>query len=374
MQPEDMYADDAEIERQAAELSEEEIASAQVELRQLIRQEAEYAARTMPHDISDYNELYNSLYAVVKQVEKSLVTVTVLTSDTSFINELLERSGATSGLIIADNGGSLLILTQGEVLKDAGSIMVTFDNGSVASAFLRMSDRESGLAVIAVQKGSLDTDTLSAIRIADLGSSSAGAGTGSPVVAAGSPTGMGGSIGYGMITADKSVIDMPDAAYRLLYTDIPGSASGTGVLADTHGQIMGIIAMQYADSDRICAMGITELKPLIENLSNRKEHIYTGIHGTDIPDAFRAQLGIPEGAYVSMVELDSPAMLAGIQSGDIITGLNGEAITDFEKLAVRFMRLAPEEKMTLRVLRQVPDGYAEMDFELVPIGTGEEER
>lgn len=53
---------------------------------------------------------------------------------------------------------------------------------------------------------------------------------------------------------------------------------------------------------------------------------YIGIRGLDVTAEIEAQ-GIPEGVYVRTVETDSPAMAAGIQSGDIITEAAGKKIT-----------------------------------------------
>ena len=43
-----------------------------------------------------------------------------------------------------------------------------------------------------------------------------------------------------------------------------------------------------------------------------------GVHGTDVPDEVAIESGIPRGAYIKEIEMDSPAMIAGIQSGDVI--------------------------------------------------------
>ena len=387
MQPEDMYADDAAIAQEAEDLAQEE--SAQItneirsiirqetesaaEIRSIIRQETESAARTIPHDISDLSELYASLRGVMAEVRRSMVTVTAITPDTNWLSGEVERNGVSSGLIIAENNGYLLILTSSEDIARASDIVVEFPDGTSVRGKLRMDDSVSSLAVVEVSKSILTKECKDALKIADLGSSSAGAGVGTPVIAVGSPCGVDRSVGHGMITADKTVVDLPDTAYKLLHTDIPGDDSGSGVIADLNGRIIGIIAMDYAEGDRISALGITELKPLIENLSNRKEHIYTGIHTVDVPEGIRRIQNIPDGAYVSQVDLDSPAMLAGIQSGDIITGLNDENITGFEMLTVRLMRLTPDDEIILRVKRQVPDGYADMEYTFTPKGTRKEQ-
>ncbi len=62
------------------------------------------------------------------------------------------------------------------------------------------------------------------------------------------------------------------------------------------------------------------MKDLIEHLSNNQDIVYMGIVGADVTTSISEQENIPIGVYVSEVSLDSPAITAGIQPGDIIHG------------------------------------------------------
>ena len=63
--------------------------------------------------------------------------------------------------------------------------------------------------------------------------------------------------------------------------------------------------------------------PLVERLSNGETSRYTGIYGKEIDQAQCRHLGIGQGLYVERTENASPAMKAGIQSGDIISKIDG---------------------------------------------------
>ncbi|MBQ7678453.1 MAG: serine protease [Butyrivibrio sp.] len=370
MSPEEMYADDEAIAQEAADVAQEEVMQEEARIRSLIRQESERILRAAKLDITSYRELNAAMRQLIAGVNCSLVTVTAITPDTNWINDPFERSGSTSGLLIAENGADLLILTSAEAVMTAQELYVTFVDNTVADATIRMTDRISGLAVLQVSLTALTEETKTVIEVAQLGSSSVSANVGTPVLAVGSPVGVQGSIGQGMIIADRSQIDLPDVDLKLIETDITGSSNGSGILIDLSGQVIGVIDMAYADSEaptRLVAIGITELKPLIENLSNERESAFLGIHGTDVPVAIRREMAIPEGAYVLRTELDSPAMLAGLQSGDIISAVGEEPVGSFAQLTGRLAQLPPDEEVTLHILRQIPESYIPLEVTITPI-------
>lgn len=103
--------------------------------------------------------------------------------------------------------------------------------------------------------------------MATLGSSNFRQAAGTPVVAMGSPLGISGSMGYGMIASSGITLSKVDANYKIFATDITGSASGIGVLFNLQGQIVGIITTDRYSPDSknmISAIGISELRKLIE--------------------------------------------------------------------------------------------------------------
>lgn len=102
--------------------------------------------------------------------------------------------------------------------------------------------------------------------------------------------------------------------YHLLTTDIMGNSEGSGVLVNLDGKIVGVIAQSFsgeADTGVVTALSISDLRKLIEQLSNNEDLIYLGVRGQDISSSLAQKTGIPTGIYVNSVEEDSPAMNAG---------------------------------------------------------------
>ena len=369
MQPEDMYADDNAIAAEAASVA---IDMASNELSRMQKEMTSHQA-----DTTDYMDMYGSLKNVASNAEKSLVTVTSKTSDTNWINNPYESEGQTSGVIVADNGAEYLILAQTSAISDAGSIQVTFMDGTVSSSRIKMSDKITGLSILAVKYKDVPENTRNVIAAAPLGSSKTGGVTGTPVIAVGSPMGTQGSISYGFVTSANSALDLADSNYMLLTTDMNGSINASGAIINLSGSVVGIIDMRYNNSAMpyiLSAVGITELRALIEDLSNGKGRAYLGIHGQTVPKELQEGENIPAGAYVVRTDMDSPAMLAGVQSGDIITAVNGEQVLGFDTFVSRLREVKAGNEVNLTIMRQAAEGYAELSIDIASektFGSGE---
>ncbi len=354
--PEEMYADDSAI---AAEEAENQEATQ--------KDQIAAAISNYPFAAKDYGKMMASLKAVATDVTKGMVKVTAVSNDTNWFSESFESSGSASGVIIANNGTNYYIAVPSAAIAEAESIRVTFFDGSVASAELSLSDDITNLSVISVKRTLLSESTREKVSTSTLGSSNAGTLTGLPVIAVGSPLGIQDSIAYGIVTSEKAALGLEDSYYKLLTTDIYGSTLGSGVITNLNGQVIGIIDMSYNTEDlqnHICAIGITELKSLFEDLSNGRDRAYMGIHGTTIPTDIQASQNIPAGAYITQTELNSPAMMAGIQSGDIITNIAGTEIASYEQLVSRLAQCSPDDIITVTVLRQAPNDYVELELEI----------
>ncbi len=319
--------------------------------------------------VSDYQKLYSNLYKLVQDAAKSMVTVTGVVSDVDWFNNTFENKGQTAGLIVADNGKELMILTEKETVEQAEKVHVTFCDNTQVTAALKQADPTTGLAVISVNLADIGEDTKEIIKAAKLGSSNSGSGLlATPVIALGRPMGNVNSVAYGMITSMDTVLNLTDGNYRLLTTDIYGSTSGSGVIINLNGQVLGIISQRNNSSDAknlVSALGISDLKNNIEKLSNGQAMAALGIYGTDVPEEIQESQGVPAGAYVTGIVMDSPAMVAGIQSGDVIVKMGTEEITSFQEYNKEMMSLVPDSQITITVMRQVQDEYQEMAVDVI---------
>ncbi len=355
--PEDMIADESQMNPEPTPqriLEDEQIAQVLSE---------------MKLDIEDYSSLYSALSDVAREVQKSMVTVMGITSDVDWFNNVYENEGTVSGVIMADNGRELLILANYNAIKDAEMLKIRFRDGKEYEASLKKRDPNTNLAILSVSKAGIERETLEAVTTAKLGSSAGSNLAGDPVIAVGQPMGAADSLCYGFITSSGSIIDLPDSRYRWITTDIYGSVNATGVLVNLKGQIIGIIDTAHNSSDTenlIGAIGITDLKKIIECMSNDKDVPYLGIHGADVTAEINEELGVPYGAYIMEIDMDSPAMSAGIQSGDVIVGVGELKISTYQELINCLIDSEREQTLSIKLLRQGPEDYTEMELEVIP--------
>ena len=354
--PEDMIADESQMQPEETEppaLEDEQIAQVLSE---------------MQLGTNDYLTLFNEMNKVAKEVQKSIVTVVGVTSDVTWLDNEYENEGVVSGVVVADNGKELLILANIRSIKDAEILKVAFSDGSEYEAEMKKKDNNTGFAIISIQKSIVKESTVAIAKPVALGSSAGSSLVGIPVIAIGRPVGTEGSLCYGNITSTGNSITLPDSNYKYLTTDIYGSTSASGIIINLKGQIVGIIDTSYNASDMknmISAVGITELKKVVESLSNNKDIAYFGVYGVDVTKEANEEMGVPFGAYILEIDMDAPAMNAGIQSGDIIVRIGEKEITNYAALVETLLTFKPEETVTVGLMRQGPEGYIEMEVEAV---------
>lgn len=367
MSPEDMIASDeeiqqAEVEKKAASLVDTDAIAAEVQSKVQEEMAAKEETEENASELSSYRQTYAALRALAEEAAKSVVTVTVVTSDYDWAGDVYNTSGSESGLIVALHGKDILILTGTEEYEEAEEIRVEFHDGQQAAAELVSADSVTGIAILKVPESSLSGPVAENGDIAPavLGSGTNKELTGEPVIAVGNPAGGTNSVGYGMVTNAGLALDVTDSALTQITTDIAGSTQGSGVLVDLDGKVIGWIAMQYrtaSTQNLLCGIGITEMKPLIEKMSNEIRMGYLGIHGTDVPEKVQEEQEIPAGAYILRTQMDSPAMHAGIQSGDVITAAGGQKVESYQELVDILTESRSGRELAITVMRRGSNGY-----------------
>lgn len=314
-------------------------------------------------ELSDYQMLQNKIYAIGKEANRSIVTVTGVVSNTDWYNNSYENNGLAAGVIIGDNGSELLILTEHKVVKDAGQIQVTFIDDVTVSAYLKKYDGNTGIAILSVALAEVGESTKSRILYAALGNSSTVA-QGNIAIAIGSPLGTNYSIGTGNITSVGNVISTIDATYTVFTTDIVGSSNSSGVLLNLNGEVVGLVMQGYngnGDDNTLTAISISEVKKLIEMLSNGKDIPYLGLRVVSVTDKIAMDYDLPKGVYVKEALLDSPAYNAGLQSGDVIVEMEGEEIDGIEAYEEKVLASEPGTAMQIAVMRQGMEEYLRVE-------------
>lgn len=358
MLPEEMLAENQPTESPSPESSEEGVV--------LEPEQIEEILSGVVLTKQNYKELYAALSEYTAELNRYMVMVTAVTSNIDWFSTVQESRNQTSGVIVDNNGKELLVLTNASPLRSAESLSLTFYNGQQANAQIKQQDSYTNLAVLSVALTDLPEELREKEEIyPEIDFTVSEKQPGTPVIALGSPMGTGNSIGYGMITSTSIPYSVPDRNYRILQTDILGSQNGSGVLFNLDGQVVGIITGNKSVSDMknvIYAYKTGDLKRILENLLNGKELAYLGISGVNVTPEASGDLGVPLGGFVTKVDMDSPAMLAGIQQGDVITNIDGRGISTFNEYTGIVMQLEPGTTVEMTVKRKSQEEYKEMNF------------
>lgn len=314
--------------------------------------------------MEDYRELNQVISEVAAEAKKCVVQVTGIAQDGSWANEQDAGALQSAGLIVADNGRELLILTNYSSVKSASLFQVEFADGTDHEAVLKQKDGTIDLAIFSVAKSGISEDTWAQIKVAELGNSNT-LQQGRTLIAVGSPFGYADGVGYGVASSVEESIVRADGKYSVIITDMPGAQKGSGFLFDTYGKVQGIIDSSFIDDGSngiLSAIGISAVKSEIELMSNGKNVPYVGIVGTVVTAEMSEAQGIPEGLYVTEVEVDSPAMKAGIQSGDVITKVGSRKVSDLEAYRKAILEQEAGKTITLTGQRRGAENYVDIKF------------
>ncbi len=316
--------------------------------------------------ISDYQTLQDELYKIGNEVNKSIVAVTGVASDTEWLENAFETEGQGSGVIVAEDENYLYILTEKKIISEATRIRVSFVDGASADATLLKADENTDIAILTVAKRQLNSSTKKLIAIVTLGNSTEVT-NGAIVIALGSPLGTNYSILTGNITSVQNEIVTQDKNYSVFTTDIVGSETGSGILINTKGEIVGVVMQSFSGSQDVgtlTAVAIDELREIIELLINGKDVPYVGLYISTVTEDISKNYEIPMGVYIKEIAAGSPAMHAGLQSGDVIVAINGEAVASDIEYSDKISQLIPGTSCEITVQRQSGDEYYEVTYEV----------
>ena len=312
--------------------------------------------------VEDYQTLQDQLYRIGNMVNKSIVMVAQMENEKDWLTNGRETQGQGSGLIIAEDSNYLYILTERKIIADAPHIRVSFVDGTGAEATMLRYDGNTGIAVVTVEKRLVKPNTYRELRVAKLGSMQPVV-NGAIVIALGSPLGTNYSILTGNITSVENEVVTRDKNYSIFTTDIVGSKNGSGVLINTNGEVIGIVMQSYSGSQEattLTAVAYTEIAGLVEQLRNGKTIPYIGTYISTITDDISKDYEIPKGVFIREVAMDSPAMKAGLQSGDVITHINGDEVLTDEMFSDKISQLIPGTTCEVSVKRQNGNEYYEV--------------
>ncbi len=279
-------------------------------------------------------------------------TVGITTSiTTNYWGYQTTSAAAGSGFIYSDQGH---ILTNFHVIENSDSITVSLYNGESYSATLLGYDESHDLAVLKIEAEGLTPVVLGNSDQLNVGES---------VVAIGNPLGeLTFSLTSGAISAkDREITMSTGATMNLLQTDCAiNSGNSGGALFNLYGEVVGITNAKYSSSssgasiDNIgFAIPINQIRDAVESIIEKGYIVkpYIGVSVTDVSQETQIY-GLPEGAAVRDIVEDGPAAKAGLRVNDIITQINGQAVTGRSDLVRLVQASAPGDLLKLTVYRQ----------------------
>lgn len=323
-------------------------------------------------DEQSYRQMMDKLYLTAQEAKKYLVTVRVK-SEEDWTKELEKTNSSvisSTGIIAADNGKELLVLADNSVCEKASEWEILFSDGNSLTGTLKVQDKNRRLAVFSIAEEKIPESTAKRIQAAELGNSNLVI-QGDVVIGLGNLFGYEEGLGYGVVSTVAYEEVFSDGQCGIIATDIAVAQSGTGVLINQKGQIIGLIRQGLlrrgeAEGPEVTAnaLAISDLKAVMELMLNGKSVPYAGIHGVTVTVEVAKEQGIPEGLYVTQVEGDSPAMAAGIQNGDVIQSVNGEEVTGITSFERALLKCTLGESVKVQGMRRGSDEYVEAAFSL----------
>lgn len=266
---------------------------------------------------------------------------------TNYFGHTTTSATAGSGFILTADG---YIVTNYHVIENAQKIQVTTYDNTSYNALLVGYDESNDIAVLKIE-----AENLTPVVIGD----SSNMNVGDDVVAIGNPLGeLTFSLTGGKVSAlNREVTTSDGVTMELIQTDCAiNSGNSGGALFNMHGEVIGITNAKYSTSssseasiDNIgFAIPISNVIDIIESIIV-KGYVSTPYIGVTVTNA-SAQYSF-DGALVAGVSTNSPAQEAGLQEGDVITAVNGEAIEGSSDLKSKISSSEVGDILSLEVYR-----------------------
>lgn len=281
------------------------------------------------------------------------------------------RGGPRGGGVVTGQGSGFFIsadgfaVTNNHVVDGADKVEVTTDDGKTYSAKVIGTDPRTDLALIKVEGGSN-------FQFAKLSDSKPR--IGDWVLAVGNPFGLGGTVTAGIVSASGR--DIGNGPYDdFIQIDAPVNKGNSGGPAfDVSGEVMGVNTAIYSPSGGSVGIAFSipaqTVKSVVAQLKDKGSvsRGWIGVQIQPVTSDIADSLGMKkaEGALVAEPQANGPAAKAGIESGDVITAVNGEPVKDARELARTIGGLAPGNAVKLNVLHKGQDKTVNLTLGQLP--------
>jgi len=307
---------------------------------------------------------------VGEKLTPTQVAEKVLPSIVGVVNYARVTSNGVSGYQVAGQGSGIIfdkdgyIVTNYHVVEDAAKVKVVLSCGEGYDAEIVASDPKSDLSVLKI-------DATVELVAAEFGNSNQ-AKVGETVFAVGNPGGLelAGSFTGGYISATNRLI-RGESGYSMncLQTDAaisPGNSGGA--LVNLYGQVIGINSSKIADTDYEgigFAISISEAVPIISDLLEFgyvKGRVKLGITYRFVDEVEAEFNNIEQGLLVYTVDEFCDVFKKGLEAGDLITKVDGQAIRTENQIIEYLKGKKPGDQITLTIFRKTGVGKKTFDI------------
>ena len=259
--------------------------------------------------------------------------------------------GQGSGFFISADG---YVVTNNHVVANAVKLEVVMDDGKVLDAKIIGTDPKTDLALVKVEgRGNFPF-----VSFAD-----DEAKIGEWIIAMGNPFGLGGTVTAGIVSArGRDIGSGPYNDFLQIDAAVNQGNSG-GPTFNMSGRVIGVNTAIYSPSGGSVGIAFdipsSIVKPVVAQLKERGyvERGWIGVQVQPLTKEIAESIGLKEadGALITGIQPDSPAVTAGLKPADVVTSINGAKIKDSRDLARQIAALAPNSTVTIAYLR---DGKA----------------
>lgn len=310
-------------------------------------------------------EYYRTIQNIAAEPRKALVRVAGMTGDSDLLDDSFLTYGNEEGIVFYKNEQAYFILTTSENFEKLKTFRITFSNGDTAVGSLCGADKRTKIAVLRVETDVISEETRKEIPAVSL-CPERDEEIMQPVIAIGSPSGDMDSLFSGTITSVAGKLNIADAEYSMITTDMVSGKDGGGILLNMQGQMVGLIVSGDEEDDFVLrAVATSQIGALLEKFTNGEKICYAGIIGSTITMEQSQRLDIPQGVYVDRVEQNSPAMTAGIQSGDIIHGFGDQEIATMQEYSRILQHTEPGTRMKVNLYRKNTEEYVDVELNII---------
>ncbi|HJQ95030.1 MAG TPA: trypsin-like peptidase domain-containing protein [Acidimicrobiia bacterium] len=248
------------------------------------------------------------------------------------------RAGLGSGFVYEEGH----VLTAAHVVDGVDVVQVRFADGTVRDGQVVGADAPHDIAVIAVDTEGVPAAPLAIDEELEVGQLA---------VALGSPWGLEQTVTSGVVSAVSRPIASPLTAQVLIQTDAsinPGNSGGA--LANRMGEVIGVNIQIFTTTGSNTGVGFAV------PIGNAFEFASAIVAGDPIETAFlgvsgEAATGEISGAVISELTNGGAAGEAGLQVGDIVTAVDGQAVRSIQDLAARIRSYLPGDEVTIDAFR-----------------------